>query len=104
MATERARRAWEEEQAVAHAAELQAADERAARTEVWPAGQWLTHMCCMPNDIQAVLQAAAALQAERARAEAAKADRHAATERKRERLKAEFLKRQLQQKKNKQGS
>lgn len=53
---------------------------------------------------QAVLQAAAALQAERARAEAAKADRQAATDRKRERLKAAFLKRQLEQKKTgKQG-
>jgi hypothetical protein len=34
MATERARRAWEEEQAAAHAAELKAADDRSARTEV----------------------------------------------------------------------
>lgn len=47
---------------------------------------------------QAVLQAAAMLQAERARAEAAKAGRQAATDRKRERLKAAFLKRQLEQK------
>lgn len=51
------------------------------------------------------MEAAAALQAERARAEAAKADRRAETDRKRERLKAAFLKRQLQQKKaGKQGS
>lgn len=34
MATERARRAWEEERAAAHAAELKAADDRTARTEV----------------------------------------------------------------------
>lgn len=33
MATERARRAWEEEQAAVHAAELKAADDRSARTE-----------------------------------------------------------------------
>lgn len=112
MATERARRAWEAQQEATHAAELHAEQQRAHCTEVrrwvfvralhtYPAclcARVAPHSCTRRPTIntQVVLETAAEMEAARAKAAFAKMDRQTALDRKRERLKAAFLKKQLE--------